>query len=473
MVTQIAVSLLLLVVAGLFVQTLSKLQSVSLGFNRENVCCSTWTRRRQAYPELESPPSMPVCGGVCTSCRRARCDVGACLADQGGPRASDHGRGQAVAGKDSCGRDHEFFRTMQIPIERGREIEEQDREGTPPIAVVSERFARSNFGDADPIGRHIQIGGSLRVDGVPLDLEIVGVAANAQYGGSRRDNPPVVYVLARTGSCCPLGRSRTRCERTASRWPTPTRSDVSCIRLDERVPVTELRSQVGEIDRTINQEIVFARLCTAFAILALTIACVGLYATMAYGVARRTSEIGIRMALGAGRRVVTWMVLRRCARSRPSGWRSPCRRRSPPSAPHRVVPVRDQPERSRRHWLWRQRSCWPRRWWLATGRPGGPRESIRSSPSPRVVNSRMSSQQHQSDARVLDRRRLRTDDVLPSSCHRDWPYWTWGAAPVPSPKTSPIRSVPTASLSASIGTRAAGTCTRPLRVPSQPSLRGG
>ena len=74
--------------------------------------------------------------------------------------------------------------------------------------------------------------------------------------------------------------------------------------------MTELRTQVGEIDRTINQEFVFARLCTAFAILALTIACVGLYATMAYGVARRTSEIGLRMALGAGRQAVTWMILR-------------------------------------------------------------------------------------------------------------------------------------------------------------------
>jgi ABC-type antimicrobial peptide transport system permease subunit len=76
------------------------------------------------------------------------------------------------------------------------------------------------------------------------------------------------------------------------------------------MPVTELRTQAAEIDQTINQEIVFARLCAAFAVLALTIACVGLYATMAYVVARRTSEIGIRMALGAAQRTVTWMVLR-------------------------------------------------------------------------------------------------------------------------------------------------------------------
>jgi ABC-type antimicrobial peptide transport system permease subunit len=79
---------------------------------------------------------------------------------------------------------------------------------------------------------------------------------------------------------------------------------------DRRVPVTNLRTQAADIDQTINQEIVFARLCSGFAILALTIACVGLYATMAYAVTRRTSEIGLRMALGAGRLTVTWMVLR-------------------------------------------------------------------------------------------------------------------------------------------------------------------
>ena len=79
---------------------------------------------------------------------------------------------------------------------------------------------------------------------------------------------------------------------------------------DARVPVTNFKTQAADIDQTINQEIVFARLCTAFAILALVIACVGLYATMAYAVARRTSEIGLRMALGAGRGAVIWMVLR-------------------------------------------------------------------------------------------------------------------------------------------------------------------
>jgi ABC-type antimicrobial peptide transport system permease subunit len=76
------------------------------------------------------------------------------------------------------------------------------------------------------------------------------------------------------------------------------------------VPVTNIRTEVAQIDQNMGQEIMFARLCSAFAILALAIACVGLYGTMSYNVARRTGEIGIRMALGAQRGVVVWMVLR-------------------------------------------------------------------------------------------------------------------------------------------------------------------
>jgi ABC-type antimicrobial peptide transport system permease subunit len=81
-------------------------------------------------------------------------------------------------------------------------------------------------------------------------------------------------------------------------------------RADDRLPLSDVTTQSALIDRTINEQIVFARLCTAFAALALIIACVGLYGTLSYNVSRRTSEIGIRMALGAERRRVAWMVFR-------------------------------------------------------------------------------------------------------------------------------------------------------------------
>src|SRR5439155_22227579 len=81
-------------------------------------------------------------------------------------------------------------------------------------------------------------------------------------------------------------------------------------KIDARIPVSNMITQTRQIDQTIGQERTFAMLCTCFAVLALLIACVGLYGTMAYSVARRTNEIGIRMALGAARRGLIWMVLR-------------------------------------------------------------------------------------------------------------------------------------------------------------------
>jgi predicted lysophospholipase L1 biosynthesis ABC-type transport system permease subunit len=169
---------------------------------------------------------------------------------------------------------------------------------------------RTNFGETDPLGRHLEIGGSLRVKGKPLLVEIVGVAATARYGGLKNRIPPVVYLSYAQIPSPPLEEMTyaLRTDGDPLRHAGTVREIVHAA--DGRVPVTNIKTQAADIDQTINQEIVFARLCTAFAILALVIAGVGLYATMAHAVARRTSEIGLRMALGAGRRVVIWMVLR-------------------------------------------------------------------------------------------------------------------------------------------------------------------
>jgi predicted permease len=198
-----------------------------------------------------------------------------------------------------------FFTTMQIPLLRGREIDDSDRQGTLPVAVVSDLFARTYFGQENPVGRRLTVGGSS-----PLEAEIIGVAATARYGGLKSSVPPVVYL-----SYAQMPSSELRQMIFALRTDGDPLRYVGAVRAivreaDARVPVTNVMTQAADVVRTINQEIVFARLCTAFAILALVIACVGLYGTMAYAVARRTRELGIRMALGARRGSVIWMVLR-------------------------------------------------------------------------------------------------------------------------------------------------------------------
>ena len=199
----------------------------------------------------------------------------------------------------------DFFTTMQIPILRGRGFDERDRQGVRPVAVVSESFARTSFREENPLGRQVRI--MARRD-TPVDLEIVGVAATARYGGLKGQIPPVVYVSYAQFAYIQQMTFALRTSGDPLHAVAAVRQIVQGV--DAHVPVINIRTQSAEIDQTINQEIVFARLCSAFAILALVIACVGLYATMAYMVARRTSEIGIRMALGAPRGLVVWMIMR-------------------------------------------------------------------------------------------------------------------------------------------------------------------
>ena len=310
-VAQIAISLLLLVAAGLFVRTLTHLQSISLGFNRDSVLLFELNAPQAGYPEARV-------AALYADLRRRLTELpGVREATLSHASLIRAGRAHPVTvnglptrGTRILYTGPRFFTTMQIPMLRGREIAEGDRQGMPPVAVVSDLFARANFGDADPMGRHIEIGGSLKSGDVPLVLEIVGVAASVRYGGIKRESPPVVFVPYAQVPM-PALREMTYALRTDG---DPLRQVDAVRRIvheaDRRVPVTNFKTQAADIDQTINQEIVFARLCSAFAVLALVIAGVGLYATMAYAVARRTNEIGLRMALGAGRGAVIWMVLR-------------------------------------------------------------------------------------------------------------------------------------------------------------------
>jgi len=307
---QIAISMLLLVGAGLFVRTLSNLQSVSLGFNRENVLLFELNAPQAGVPEsrvsdfyADLRRRLTEVPGV----RDATLSHASLL--RAGRSYSITVDGQPTEGTRVLWAGSRFFTTMQIPIVRGREITENDRHGTLPVGVVSERFAKTFLGEADPLGRHIEIRFSEKL-GLPGVLTVVGVAADARYGGLKGENPPVVYMTYAQVSASRMGQVTyaMRTEGDPLRYASVARQIVR--EADGRVPITNLKTLAVDIDQTINQEIVFARLCSAFAILALTIACVGLYATMAYAVARRTREIGLRMALGASRWTVTWTVLR-------------------------------------------------------------------------------------------------------------------------------------------------------------------
>ena len=305
---QIAISLLMLVAAGLFVRTLSNLQSINLGFTRENVLLFLLDARKAGHKDPE------IAAFYADLRRRFSAIPGVREASLSEDSLIQAGTGLdlSVAGAPRDPRTRilsvgaVFFRTMQIPILAGRDFEERDRPGSPAVAVINEVFAKANFGDRNPLGRRL----ILSNDGATArDMEIVGVSKNARYGGLTNVIPPVAYIPYNQGF--PRPDAMVFALRTSGdplRYANAVREAVR--RSDPRVPVSEIRSQTEDIDRTINQEITFAELCSGFAILALVIACVGLYGTVSYNVARRTGEIGIRMALGAERGRVVWMILR-------------------------------------------------------------------------------------------------------------------------------------------------------------------
>jgi macrolide transport system ATP-binding/permease protein len=303
---QIALSLLLLVAAGLFVRTLSNLQSVTLGFNRDNVLLFEVNARQAGYQDAQIPQfyaglrqRLAAIPGV----RHATLSHASLI--RAGRQLPISVAGVPARDARILGTGPAFLSTMEIPLLSGREIEERDRPDSPPVAVVNELFAKTYFGDENPLGRHITLEGPK-----PHEIDIIGVSENARYGGLKDKIPPVVYIPYAQVTRPPL-QQMTYALRTGADPLAFVKSVRDIVRAaDPRVPVTNVRTQTAEIDQTINQEIVFARLCTAFAVLALVIACVGLYGSMAYSVARRTSEIGIRVALGARPDAVLWMVLR-------------------------------------------------------------------------------------------------------------------------------------------------------------------
>jgi len=310
---QIAISLLMLVAAGLFLRTLSNLQSVNLGFNRENLLLFEVNARQSGHrvPEIyQFYENLRERLGAVPGVRRASLaessllDAGDALPISlpGQPPRSDTRFMPIGPG---------FLTTMQIPILQGRDFDERDRPGSRAVALINEEFARINFGTENPLGRHLILFKEILLkDKEPArDLEIVGVAKNANYGGVKEKIPPVVYFPYDQGY--PDANAMAFVVRTAGDplgYVNMFRSIVH--EVDPRLPISDIRTQKVEIERDMHQEIMLAELCSAFAVLALTIACVGLYGTVSYTVARRTGEIGIRMALGAQRGPVLWLVLR-------------------------------------------------------------------------------------------------------------------------------------------------------------------
>ena len=308
-VTQIAVSLLLLIAAGLFVRTLAKLNSIEVGFNREHLLLFSVNARQAGYRDRamarffeDVHERLAAVPGV----RSASASSMAMVSNSvNSTRATVPGFTGSNTNVSLLSVAANFFETMQIPLLAGRSVDARDVAAAAKAAVVNEVFAKKFFSGEYPVGRRFTLGRGANV----REYEIIGVARNTRYSSLKEDIPAVAY-LAYTSDARSMGSLTYELRAAGDPGIVVAAAREVLRQVDSRIPMTDIRTQEAAIDQTIGQERTFAALCSAFALLAVLIACVGLYGTMAYSVARRTNEIGLRMALGAERRRLIWMVLR-------------------------------------------------------------------------------------------------------------------------------------------------------------------
>jgi predicted permease len=305
---QVSISLLLLIGAGMFVRSLQRLNSVDVGFNRENLLLFGVDASLSGYKDenlvglyqrvQESVEALPGVKSVSLS-RHTLIGNGLSRSGITIPGYEKRAGEEMLAYANLVGPG--FFETMGIPILLGRGLTIRDNQTAPRVVVINEALERRYFPNASPIGR--------RFSWHEKDVEIVGIARNAKYNDLRQADPPTVYdpYLQNVGG---IGRM-IFVMRTAGDPTSAIRGVRTAIAaVDRNLPLYNVRTEVQQIDSALIRERLFAELTSCFGGLALLLASIGLCGVMSYTVARRTGEIGIRMALGAAKGDIARMVLR-------------------------------------------------------------------------------------------------------------------------------------------------------------------
>ena len=321
-VAQVAFSFLLLAGAGLFVRTLANLKNANLGFrDADNLITFqvdpslngyTVPRLRAFYQQaLEQIRSLP---GVKSAAYAAVPVLAGGEWDSTmsveGHQIKDGEDMQAFMNAVSPG----YFQTMGVPLLEGRDFNRRDEasRSSPPgqfggtfrTALVNHKFATHFFGSRSPVGRHIGFGSGPETK---IDIEIVGVTEDSLYEGPREGVHRQAFVPMAASDFPSSAVFYIRTSLDSASMFAAVRRTIQ--QLDHSLPVYQMKTLANQLDETLNAERLIATLSTAFGVLATLLAAVGLYGVMAFVVARRTKEIGLRMALGAQRGNVIWMVL--------------------------------------------------------------------------------------------------------------------------------------------------------------------
>jgi macrolide transport system ATP-binding/permease protein len=318
---EVALSLVVLAGAGTFARSLANLADQQFGFNRDCVLVFNidsahagydYNRLGSLYREMYSRlNSLPGAKSASLSYYSPFNDC--CWAFSAGVQGYTPKPGERMSvrlNRISPG----YFKTIGTKLLLGRAIDERDTPSARRVAVVNQAFVRRFFPNESPIGRHFGIGGPRDAG----DLEIVGVVQNAKYDSPREDATPMAFLpLLQNKPGEPAGRGDYRSnfihviEIRSTGRPNAIAAEVrqALAEIDPRLPVLRVTTLADDVSRTLNQENVIATLAMFFGLVALALSCLGLYGLMSYAVQRRTSEIGIRIALGARRGVVIRMVI--------------------------------------------------------------------------------------------------------------------------------------------------------------------